>query len=157
MKKINGNGKKSLYCWHKKKFRNKYLRQPSIDFDICKYIVILWRCLQGKLVADSFYDFVSILLVWVARLCIRSILLCEPISLRVTIATSCDAVCSHNRQDLIQSLVQHTMYVINLSNISIKANLKQLIRVEIRLTNLHNTVWQITFCAWRHVICYNSF
>jgi hypothetical protein len=35
---------------------------------------------------------------------IRSSLLCEPISLRV--ATSCDAVCSHNGQDLIQSLVQ---------------------------------------------------
>ena len=27
--------KKSLYCWHKKNFRNKYLRQPSIDFDFC--------------------------------------------------------------------------------------------------------------------------
>ena len=27
--------KKNLYCWYKKKFRNKYLRQPSIDFDFC--------------------------------------------------------------------------------------------------------------------------
>jgi hypothetical protein len=24
-----------LYCWHKKKFRKKNLRQPSIDFDFC--------------------------------------------------------------------------------------------------------------------------
>jgi hypothetical protein len=35
IKKINANEKKSLYCWHKKKFRKKYLRQPSIDFDFC--------------------------------------------------------------------------------------------------------------------------
>jgi hypothetical protein len=27
--------KKSLYCWHKKKIRKKYLRQPSIDFLFC--------------------------------------------------------------------------------------------------------------------------
>jgi hypothetical protein len=27
--------KKSLYCWHIKKFRKKYLRQPSSDFDFC--------------------------------------------------------------------------------------------------------------------------
>jgi hypothetical protein len=33
-KEINANEKKSLYCWHKKKFRKKYIRQPSIDFDI---------------------------------------------------------------------------------------------------------------------------
>jgi len=31
--------------------------------------------------------------------------LCEQISPRVEIATNCDAVSSHNRQDLIQSLV----------------------------------------------------
>jgi hypothetical protein len=31
--------------------------------------------------------------------------LCEPVSLQVTIATSCDAVSSCNRQDLIQSLL----------------------------------------------------
>ena len=34
-KRIYANGKKSLYCWHKKKIRNKYLRQPSIDFHFC--------------------------------------------------------------------------------------------------------------------------
>ena len=27
--------KKNLYCWHTKKIRNKYLRQPTIDFDFC--------------------------------------------------------------------------------------------------------------------------
>ena len=35
--------------------------------------------------------------------CIRSSLLCEPVSLRVAIATSCDAVSSRNRQDLIHT------------------------------------------------------
>jgi len=35
-------------------------------------------------------------------------------------------------------LYKHTMYVISFSNISIKTNFKQIIRVEIRLTNLYN-------------------
>jgi hypothetical protein len=48
-----------------------------------------------------------------------------------TLATRSD-IGSHNRFDLIQSLVP-PYYVCN--------------------TNLYNT----TFCAWRHVICYNSF
>ena len=44
--------------------------------------------------------------IWVGTIfCIRSCLLCEPVLLRVAIATSCDAVCSHNKLDLIQSLV----------------------------------------------------
>jgi hypothetical protein len=34
-KKNKCQWKKSLYCWHKKEFRKKYLRQPSIDFDFC--------------------------------------------------------------------------------------------------------------------------
>ena len=83
-----------------------------------------------------------------------SSLLCETVSLRVTIATSCDAVCSHNRQDLIQSLVQTHYVWISLSNISIKTNFKQIqhvARVEIKLTNLYNTLSETTFCAWRHV------
>jgi hypothetical protein len=33
--------------------------------------------------------------------CIRSSLLCEPGSIRVVVATSCDVVSSRNRQDLI--------------------------------------------------------
>ena len=76
--------------------------------------------------------------------CIRSSLLCESVSLRVAKATSCDAACSHNRQDPIQNFVK-THYVCN--NISIKTNFKQITRVEIRLTNLHNTQGETTFCA----------
>ena len=45
----------------------------------------------------------------------------------VAIATSCDAVISHNRQYLIKS-----MYVISLSNISIKTDFKQITRVELK-------------------------
>ena len=37
-------------------------------------------------------------------------------------------------------LYKHTMYVISLSNISIKTNFKQITRVELRLTNLYNTL-----------------
>ena len=29
---------KFFYCWHKKKIRKKYLRQPSIDFDLCNIL-----------------------------------------------------------------------------------------------------------------------
>ena len=54
-------------------------------------------------------------------------------------------------------LYQHTMYVISLSTISIKANFKQITRFEIRLTNVYNTLGETTFCAWRHVICCSSF
>ena len=54
-------------------------------------------------------------------------------------------------------LYQHTMYVIGLSSISIKANFKQITRVDKRLTNLYNTLGETTFCALRHVICCSSF
>jgi hypothetical protein len=37
-------------------------------------------------------------------------------------------------------LYQHAMYVIRLSNISIKTNFKQITRVELKLTNLYNTL-----------------
>ena len=50
-------------------------------------------------------------------------------------------------------LHKHTMYVISLSNISIKTNFKQITRVEIKLLNLYTTLRETTFCAWRHVIC----
>ena len=50
-------------------------------------------------------------------------------------------------------LHKHTMYVISLSNISIKTNFKQITRVEIRLLNLYTTLRETTFCAWHHVIC----
>ena len=60
--------------------------------------------------------------------------MCEPVSQRVAIATSCDAVSSCNRQDLIHSLVppHYVPYVISLSNISIKTNFKQIARVELK-------------------------
>jgi hypothetical protein len=54
-------------------------------------------------------------------------------------------------------LYQHTMYVISLSNISINTNFKQITKVEIRLTNVYNTLGETTCCAWRHVICCISF
>jgi hypothetical protein len=54
-------------------------------------------------------------------------------------------------------LYQHTMYVIRLSNISIKPNFKQITRVELKLTNLYNTLRRTTFCIWRRVICCRSF
>jgi hypothetical protein len=60
--------------------------------------------------------------------------LCEPASLRVALEKICDTVSSHNRQDLIQVLYQHIMYVISLSNISIKTNFKQITRVELIFT-----------------------
>ena len=46
-------------------------------------------------------------------------------------------------------LYQHTMYVISLSNISIKTNFKQIARVELKC--VHYSV-ETTFCVWRHVI-----
>ena len=54
-------------------------------------------------------------------------------------------------------LYQHTMYVICLSNISIKTNFKQITNVDLKLTILYNTVRKNTFCAWRHVICCRTF
>jgi hypothetical protein len=63
-------------------------------------------------------------------------MLCESVTLRVAIATSCDAVNSRNKT----VLYHHTLYVISLSNISIKTNFKQIARVELKL------------CVWRHVI-----
>jgi hypothetical protein len=55
-------------------------------------------------------------------------------------------------------LYQHTMYVISLSNISINTKFKQITRVEIRFTNVYNTLGETTFCAWRHVIvAFHSF
>ena len=52
---------------------------------------------------------------------------------------------------------QHTMYVISLSNISINTNFKQITRVELKWTNLYNTLRETTLCAWRYVNCCRSF
>ena len=57
----------------------------------------------------------------------------------------------------MQILYQHTVYVISVSNISIKTNFKQITRVELKLTNLDNNLRETTFCARRHVIFCLSF
>ena len=55
-------------------------------------------------------------------------------------------------------LYQHTIYVISLSNIPIKTNFKQIIRVELIFTTFfYNTRRKTTFCEWHHVICCRSF
>ena len=46
-------------------------------------------------------------------------------------------------------LYKHT--VISLFNISIKTNFKKITRIEIRLTDMYNTLRETTFCSWRHV------
>jgi hypothetical protein len=53
-------------------------------------------------------------------------------------------------------LYKHTMYVISLSNISVKTNFKEITRVEIRLTNLYNTMRETTFCAWHLFVAVHS-
>jgi hypothetical protein len=62
-----------------------------------------------------------------------------------------------NSKTWCKGLYQHTMYVISVSNISIKTNLKQIKIVEIILTNVYNTLRDTTFCAWRHIIYCHSF
>jgi len=56
-----------------------------------------------------------------------------------------------------ESRYKHTMYVISLSNISIKTNFKQITRVEIRLTNLYNTLRRLHFVHDVTFICCRSF
>ena len=80
-----------------------------------------------------------------ARLCIRSSLLCEPVSLRVAIVTIGMRFVHTTGKTWYKVLYQHTMYVISLSNISIKTNFKQITRVEIRLINLYNTLGRLHF------------
>ena len=77
--------------------------------------------------------------------------------LHTTIVTSCDAVSSCNSKTWYNILYQHTVYVVSLSNISIKTNFKQITRVELKLTNLQNALKTATFCEWRHAICCHSF
>ena len=61
------------------------------------------------------------------KLCIRSSLLCEPVSLRVVMR-----FVHATGKTWYKVLYQHTMYVISLSNISIKTNFKQIARVELK-------------------------
>jgi hypothetical protein len=58
IKIINANGKKSLYCWHKNKFRNKYLRQPSIDFDFCNISSSCDLVYKGRWLTQTGYRFI---------------------------------------------------------------------------------------------------
>ena len=70
----------------------------------------------------------------------------------------CSLFTQQVRPDIV--LYQHSMYhlyVISLSNISIKTNLKQITRIELELTNLDNILRETTFCTWRHVFCCHSF
>ena len=50
--------KKCLYCWHKKKFRNKYLRQPSIDFDFCNILSSCDVVYKGRWLTQAGYWFI---------------------------------------------------------------------------------------------------
>jgi hypothetical protein len=58
IKKINANEKKSLYCWHKKKFRKKYLRQPSIDFHFCNISSFCDVVYKGRWLTQAGYWFI---------------------------------------------------------------------------------------------------
>ena len=58
MKEINANGKKSLYCWHKIFFPNKYLRQPSIDFDFCNISSSCDVVYKGRWLTQAGYWFI---------------------------------------------------------------------------------------------------
>jgi hypothetical protein len=86
------------------------------------------------------------------KLCIRSSLLCESVSLRVVMR-----LVHATGKTWCKILYQQTMYVISLSNISIKTNFKQIARVELKLTHVYTTLRDTTFCPWRHVICCCSF
>ena len=54
-------------------------------------------------------------------------------------------------------LYQHTIFVISLSNISIKTNFEQLRRIKFKLANMYNTLRENTFCTWCHMFCCRSF
>jgi hypothetical protein len=47
-----------LYCWHNKKFRKKYLRQPSIDFDFCNISSSCNVVYKGRWLTQAGYWFI---------------------------------------------------------------------------------------------------
>ena len=55
---MNANEKKSLYCWHKKKIRKKYLRQPSIDFHFCNISSSCDVVYKGRWLTQAGYWFI---------------------------------------------------------------------------------------------------
>ena len=50
--------KKSLYCLHKKQFRKKYLRQPSIDFHFCNIWSSCDVVYKGRWLTQAGYWFI---------------------------------------------------------------------------------------------------
>jgi hypothetical protein len=50
--------KKSLYCWHWKKIRKKYLRQPSIDFAFCNISSSCDVVYNGRWLTQAGYWFI---------------------------------------------------------------------------------------------------
>jgi hypothetical protein len=55
---INSQWKKSLYCWHRKNFPKKYLRQPSIDFDFCNISSSCDVVYKGRWLTQAGYWFI---------------------------------------------------------------------------------------------------
>ena len=47
-----------MYRWDKKKFRNKYLRQPSIDFDFCNISSSCEVVYKGRWLTQAGYWFI---------------------------------------------------------------------------------------------------
>jgi hypothetical protein len=80
-------------------------------------------------------------------LCIRSSLLCEPVLLRVAIATSCDTLVHATDKTWYTVLYHHTMYVVSVSNILIKTNFKQIARVELKC---------VQYCEGDYILCMTS-
>ena len=76
------------------------------------------------------------------QLCIRSSLLCEPVSLRVTIFVM--QLVHATGKTWYKVLYQHTMYVISLSNISIKTNNKGWIKICTILSGRLHFVYDVT-------------
>ena len=50
--------KKSFYCWQKQKFRIKYLRQPSIDFNFCNISSSCNVVYKGRWLTQAGYWFI---------------------------------------------------------------------------------------------------
>ena len=72
--------------------------------------------------------------------------MCEPLSVRLANATSCDAVRSSNKQDLIKIIVP-TPYASNKFSYHEKTNFKRITRVKLNIANLCNALCRTTFCT----------
>ena len=47
-----------MYCWHRKKFRKQYLRQPSIDFHFCNISSSCDVVYKGRWLTQAGYWFI---------------------------------------------------------------------------------------------------